>query len=353
MNRPVDIRRPLRATVGFSVRGSISRVASRVAPALILGFGLLPLTACVSTESDPSKIPDPVKPSAPGAVAESNAAADEAVMSAQDSSGQDSSGQAASGHSGRASEPGAEAANPVRTPDQVTRVGGDLVAKIEIRDGEFRYGPSRIESPLPAGYPEPTPPGAIDLKRYPTVRRAEYVSSGSPGMGMNMGFFPLFNHIKRNDIAMTSPVEMDYRDLFDPATGKQEPKDSMSWTMSFLYRTAELAPVGKDAKDGKVIVTDRPELEVLSIGMNGPYGTGVVEKGLTLLHAWLKDHPEYEVSGEPRAFHYNGPYIANRNKWSEVQLPVRKAGAQATGQPAGATANPGSTQVAAPTSSKQ
>ena len=348
MNRPVDIRRPLRATAGHSVRGLISRVVSRAAPALILGFGLLPLTACVSTESDPSKIPDPVKPSAPGAVAESNAATDEAVMSVQDSSG-----QAASGHSGRASEPGAEAANPMRTPGQVTRVGGDLVAKIEIRDGEFRYGPSRIESPLPAGYPEPTPPGAIDLKRYPTVRRAEYVSSGSPGMGMNMGFFPLFNHIKRNDIAMTSPVEMDYRDLFDPATGKQEPKDSMSWTMSFLYRTAELAPVGKDRKDGNVIVTDRPELEVLSIGMNGPYGTGVVEKGLTLLHAWLKDHPEYEVCGEPRAFHYNGPYIANRNKWSEVQLPVRKAGAQATGQPAGATANPGSTQAAAPNASKQ
>lgn len=50
---------------------------------------------------------------------------------------------------------------------------------------------------------------------------------------MNMGFFPLFNHIKRNDIAMTSPVEMDYRGLFDPATGVQAKQDSMSWTMSF------------------------------------------------------------------------------------------------------------------------
>lgn len=227
-------------------------------------------------------------------------------------------------HTGRASQPGAEDPNPVRTPDLVTRVGGDMKAQIEVRGGEFRYGPSRIESPLPEGYPEPTPPGAIDLKRYPTVRRAEYVSSGSPGFGMNMGFFPLFNHIKRNDIAMTSPVEMDYRDLFDPESGKQIPKESMSWTMSFLYRTAELAPAGKDKRDSKVLVTDRPALEVLSIGMNGPYGTGVVEKGLTLLHGWLKDHPEYEIAGEPRAFHYNGPYISNRNKWSEVQLPVRR-----------------------------
>lgn len=279
----------------------------------LLALVLLPLTACASYESDPSKIPDPVKPaeSAPGAVA----AAPEPIMTAT-----------YSGHSGRASEEGAESTNAVRTPELVTRVGGDMESQITIKGGEYRFGPSRIESPLPAGYPEPTPPGAIDLKRYPTVRRAEYVSSGSPGFGMNMGFFPLFNHIKRNDIAMTSPVEMDYRDMFDPATGKREEKGSMSWTMSFLYRTAELAPAGKDKRDGNVMVTDRPEMLVLSIGMNGPYGTGVVEKGLTLLHTWLKDHPEYELAGEPRAFHYNGPYISNRNKWSEVQLPVRLAG---------------------------
>lgn len=279
----------------------------------LLALIVLPLTACASYESDPSKIPDPVKPveSAPGAVAASTDP--EPIMTAD-----------YTGHSGRASEDGAEATNAVRTPTLITRVGGDMKAQIEIKNGEYRYGPSRIESPLPAGYPEPTPPGSIDLKRYPTVRRAEYVSSASPGMGMNMGFFPLFNHIKRNDIAMTSPVEMDYRDTFDPETGKQSPKESMSWTMSFLYRTAELAPAGKDKKDKNVLVTDRPEMTVLSIGMNGPYGTGVVEKGLTLLHAWLKDHPEYQVAGEPRAFHYNGPYIANRNKWSEVQLPVRK-----------------------------
>ena len=231
-------------------------------------------------------------------------------------------------HSGRASEPGADDPQAVRTPGLVTRVGGDTDAAIEIIDGVFRYGPSRIESPLPAGYPEPTPPGAIDLKRYPGVRRAEFVSSGSPGMGMNMGFFPLFNHIKQNDIAMTSPVEMDYRGMFEEGTGERSGKapaspSAPSWTMSFLYRTAELAPTGRD---GNVVITDRPELEVLSIGMNGPYGTGVVENGLGLLYDWLDGHPEFEVAGDPRAFHYNGPYIPNRIKWSEVQLPVRRKG---------------------------
>ena len=264
---------------------------------------------CASYESDPANIPEPVKatPSAPAAVSEEKAAAVEAVAT----------------HSGRASEPGAEECNAVRTPTLVERVGGDKEASIDIRDGVYRFGPSRIESPLPAGYPEPTPPGAIDLKKYPTVRRAEFVSSGSPASGMNMGFFPLFSHIKSPDIAMTSPVEMDSRDMFDPTTGQRVQKGSMSWTMSFLYRTPELAPTGRD---GSVQITDRPELEVLSIGMNGAYGTGIVEKGLGLLSAWMKDHPEYEIAGEPRAFHYNGPYIANRVKWSEVQLPVRRKG---------------------------
>jgi hypothetical protein len=101
----------------------------------------------------------------------------------------------------------------------------------------------------------------------------------------------------------------------------------MSWTMSFLYRTPDLAPTGEDRN---VVVVDRPEITVLSVGMNGPYGTGVVEKGLTLLHAWLKEHPEYEIryeiGGEPRAFYYNGPSVSNRDKWSEVQLPIVKRG---------------------------
>jgi hypothetical protein len=300
----------------------------------------LPLTACASFESDPNKIPEPVKGnaqaaqqasqnSAPGAVTDQAAPASKESVGAVDAAAAAAaqpaySGHSVSGHSGRASEPGAEEPNAVRTPSLITRVGGDKEASIEIIDGVYRFGPSRIESPLPAGYPEPTPPGAIDLKRYPSVRRAEFVSSGSPASGMNMGFFPLFNHIKKKDIAMTSPVEMDYRDMFDPATGKREQKSSMSWTMSFLYRTAELAPTGKD---GSVLITDRPEVEVLAIGMNGPYGTGVVEKGLGLLHDWLKEHPEYEIAGDVRAFHYNGPYIANRVKWSEVQLPVRKKSA--------------------------
>ncbi|MFM7051792.1 MAG: heme-binding protein [Planctomycetota bacterium] len=294
---------------------------------VLFAWIVLPVAACASFESDPNKIPAPVEGPRMSAAATETAALAQAEPAAKPAEAKDQAAEEPvmkpiASHSGRASEPGAEETMAVRTPGLVTRVGGDTTATIEVKDGVFRFGPSRIESPLPAGYPEPTPPGSIDIKRYPTVRRAEFVSSGSPASGMNMGFFPLFNHIKKKDIAMTSPVEMDYRGMWDLDTGKRESDAAPSWTMSFLYRTAELAPTGKD---GNVQVVDRPEMTVVSVGMNGPYGTGVMEKGLGMLAEWLKANPEWEPCGDPRAFHYNGPYIPNRVKWSEIQIPVRRA----------------------------
>lgn len=211
----------------------------------------------------------------------------------------------------------------VRTPDLVTRVGGDREASIEIVNGQYRFGRSLIEAPLPAGYPEPTPPGAIDLKKYPSVRRAEFTRSGNPDGGMNGGFWPLFNHIKSRDIAMTSPVEMDYDGM--PVSGEGRPE---KWTMSFLYRTADLGPTG-DA--GNVIVVDTDAMTVVSIGLVGQYGMRRVREGMEQLESWLAANPAWQVAGSPRAFWYNGPYVGDARKWSEIQVPVepRPAPAQA------------------------
>jgi hypothetical protein len=232
----------------------------------------------------------------------------------------------------------------VRTPQLVTRVGGDREASIEIVNGQYRVGRSLVEAPLPEGYPEPTPPGAIDLKRYPSVRRAELSRTGSPDGGMNSGFWPLFNHIKDRDIAMTSPVEMDYEGM--PLDGKGRPE---RWTMSFLYRTTDLGPTG-DA--GKVVVVDTEAMTVLSIGLNGSYGLDRVKEGMAKLEAWLTEHPEWIAEGSPRAFYYNGPYVQGRRKWSEIQVPVRRADGEAD-WPAEAenasTAEVGETSIAAKT----
>jgi hypothetical protein len=161
----------------------------------------------------------------------------------------------------------------------------------------------------------------IELKTYPVVRRAEYTASGSSNFGMNVGFWPLFNHIKDRDIAMTSPVEMDYR-----PEGERAPLDPMkdatgSWTMSFLYRSTDLGPTG-DA--GRVKVVDHPEMTVIAIGMRGGYGMGTMNAGLEKLQEWFAGQDQWEPAGNPRGLNYNGPQVPMRSKWSEVQVPVRR-----------------------------
>jgi len=201
----------------------------------------------------------------------------------------------------------------------VTRVAGDMQAIAEFVNGEFRSGDCRIPTPLPDGYPPPTPPGAIELKYYPAVRRAGISGTMSPDWGMNFAFFPLFNHIKRRDIAMTSPVEMNYDGLGAP--GATKPTD---WTMSFLYRTLALGPKGVDSEDERILVEDIPPATVLAIGMRGSYKLHRVNAGLAALRDWLSSQSEWEAAGDPRALFYNGPELRSADKWLEVQLPVRR-----------------------------
>lgn len=197
------------------------------------------------------------------------------------------------------------------------RVGGDLSSRIERTGSGFRFDQCRITTPLPEGYPAPTPPGAIDLKSYPSVRRAQVTRTGSADWGMNGAFWPLFRHIQRRDIEMTSPVEMDYAGLRDSQNGRPH-----SWTMSFLYRTADLGPTGPDK--GSVEVVDVGPMTVVSIGFRGAYGLSRVRTNLEALEQWLADQDEWESAGEARSLYYNGPEARGRDKWGEVQIPVRR-----------------------------
>ncbi|MCA9285118.1 MAG: heme-binding protein [Phycisphaerales bacterium] len=220
--------------------------------------------------------------------------------------------------------PASEPATPPAAEASSQRVGGDLETQPQRKGDNWVCGDMVVEAPLPEGYPAPTPAGAIEIKHYPSVRRAEFRGSGNSDRGRNGGFWPLFQHIKSRDIAMTSPVEMDYPGWSvngqGPAAGGAEGR-SGPWVMSFLYRSPDLGPTGDD---GNVRVVDTEPVTVLAIGMRGPYGEAQVSRGIEQLQAWLADHPEWEVAGDPRAFYYNGPYVANRNKWSEAHLPIRQ-----------------------------
>ena len=224
-------------------------------------------------------------------------------------------------------------------PGATLRVLGDASVKPVLENGEYRLPElgMMIEAPLSEGYPAPTPPGMIELKTYPSVRRAEYSAKGSSNFGMNVGFWPLFNHIKSREIAMTSPVEMDYK----PA-GERTPLAPMqdaegSWTMSFLYRKADLGPTGED---GRIKVVDTPEMTVLSIGMRGAYGMGTVNSGMDALSKWLAAQSQWEAIGDPRGLNYNGPQVSMKNKWSEVQIVVRRRSATASPATGGAPSAP-------------
>ncbi len=214
-------------------------------------------------------------------------------------------------------EPGPLGTTPVPAPGAAVRVGGNMTASISGRDGDFRSGPCRVDTPLPAGYPPPTPPGAIELKTYPGVRLAQVTGSGHPDRGMNRTFWPLFNHIKKHDIAMTSPVEMDYS--ADAANTGALPQSE--WTMAFLYRLPEQNAAGQE---GAVAISDSVPVTVLAVGVKGDYGTGLVAKGAALVEEWLGSHPEWEASGNWRSLYYNGPSLDFWNKWAEVQIPVRR-----------------------------
>jgi hypothetical protein len=240
--------------------------------------------------------------------------------------------------SGPSDQPAAMASvAPVAVPivpaaGELLRLSGDpaIVAKpvrVKRDSGQlstfYRSGDHIVNENLPEGYPAPTPPGMIDLKSYPMVRRAEYRGEGGSSGSADRGFWPLFMHIKRRDIAMTSPVEMDYSGLqlpeVDASTEDQQSTQS-AWTMSFLYRTRELGPTGED---GRIVIVDAPPVTVISVGMIGMPSRRVVEEGTSKLREYLASQDAWEAAGDVRGLFYNGPDVPQSRQWSEIQVPVR------------------------------
>ena len=94
------------------------------------------------------------------------------------------------------------------------RISGDQEPPTKHGD-LWKSGRLSTEAPLPVGYNAPTPENAIEMKTYPTVRRAQVESNDyfmKQIFGQSRGFWSLFSHIKNRQIAMTAPVEFDLRD---------------------------------------------------------------------------------------------------------------------------------------------
>ena len=213
-----------------------------------------------------------------------------------------------------------ERVGPHAGAPEPVRVAGDVPAPVYFKDAGWRFDDMAIPTPLPVGYPAPTPPGAFEIKHYPSVRRAEVSGESSPRMASMQGFWPLFQHISRNDIAMTAPVEMDYAPVDENADNDARP----AWTMSFLYYEQDLGPTGNDPADPNVTIRDTEPVTVLATGIKGQRSDRMGGDTQQKLVDWIEQSPEWRIAGEPRWFGYNGPDMPRNRQWSEVQVPVER-----------------------------
>ena len=177
------------------------------------------------------------------------------------------------------------------------------------------------ESKLPEGFPEPGPVDQVVVKLYPAHRRARVQADG----GSNGMFMKLFRHIKREEIAMTAPVEMSWAAAAPEKPAQQPAGPREPEAMAFLYGKATSGTAGVDPEDPRVVVEDVPEVRVVSIGLRGGYEKKTFDRGRKLLEAWLAEHPEWQPVGVPRTLAYNSPFVPNIAKYSEAQIPVEAA----------------------------
>lgn len=195
------------------------------------------------------------------------------------------------------------------------------------------------EAARPEGWPKLTPVDQIEVKELPAYRMARVPMTPQREVGGdepaedgsdNGAFMTLFNHIKKNDIAMTAPVEMEIAPGLDGA-GKGE--DAAMDSMAFLYRTPDL---GEPGADGDIEVTDVPASTVVSIGVRGRSTPQRVAEAVAKLDAWLEANAaEWRaVDGEPaRYLGYNSPMVPPAMRYGEVQRRVERVAAPADAQP--------------------
>jgi hypothetical protein len=165
----------------------------------------------------------------------------------------------------------------------------------------------KVEAPVPAGFPAPSPVGVVEIKKLPVYRMAKVNNSAG---GSN--FFTLFNHIKKNKIEMTAPVEM--------TMAEKNGKFAES-SMAFLYQETTLGKVGPQ---GNIAVLDTKECMVASIGMRGSPSSENIESARRWLIEKIKNAPEaYEIAGELKVMGYNSPLMPEKLRYYEVQLPLK------------------------------
>lgn len=177
--------------------------------------------------------------------------------------------------------------------------------------------PADADAPLAQGFPDATKPGEIEVKHYPAYRSA--VASGAkvtPGAS-DLLFWPLFNHISKNHIAMTGPVISTY----ESPELLEKPGVEGRMTMEFVYRTPDQ---GKPGKAGLLVdVENHPAADYLCLGVQGAMNDDAMRSGVVKLRDWLTSHAaQWIESGPPRRLGYHGPMTPVAERLWEIQIPI-------------------------------
>jgi hypothetical protein len=157
------------------------------------------------------------------------------------------------------------------------------------------------EAPLPEGWPQPGPYNLVSEKTYPAYRAAFTTGKGESG-----SFWTLFMHIKRNDIPMTAPVEMEVK-----------PSDSGldRAGMAFLYQNDQVGQTG--AAGRSVEVRDVAASKVLSYTWQGSDSKANQATARAALEAELTTRKLTAASY--RLLGYNGPGTPRAKATWELQ----------------------------------
>ncbi len=154
---------------------------------------------------------------------------------------------------------------------------------------------------------ERTPVGKIEVKELPARKALAAASTGSYFERDNRLFMTLFDFIKKNEIAMTVPVEAEIDDA------------EMRF---FVGANQETNPVRSSES---VSVTEVPPQTVVSLGLRGAYSEDVFERGRQELENWLTTNSEWRALAEPYAVYWDGPYMPKPLRRSEVHFRIARA----------------------------
>lgn len=151
-----------------------------------------------------------------------------------------------------------------------------------------------------------TEPGRIEVKILPAGRLLEARGEGNYFREANRLFGPLFRYIKEHDISMTTPVE-----------ARIEPG-----TMYFWVAADQVDKAGEDTDEVRVIEVE--ERKVVAAGGRGAYTEANFEEARTRLLEWIRGQGGLEITGEPYAVYWNGPFTPWFLKTFEVQVRVKR-----------------------------